>query len=186
MFSGSGNVQRIDFEDGALHEPPEGFETRLGRWSVADSPTAASGTQVLVRGGDGAAVLVLKDASGVAAAAGEVAIRVFLGTSGAGIWCDADQGNAGYLLKLEPDAQRIALYRKSGDSMTAVDQATVSAPKGEWTRLGILCENDRVIGYLDGKPAVMNRGPMSAFDLALYADPGVTAQFDDFKYWAAR
>jgi hypothetical protein len=43
-----------------------------------------------------------------------------------------------------------------------------------------------VIGYLDGTPAVMNRGPMSAFDLALYADPGVTAQFDDLKYWAAR
>jgi hypothetical protein len=186
LFSASGNVQKIDFEDGALHEPPEGFETRLGRWSVADSPTAASGTQVVVRGGDGTAVLVLKDAAGVAAAAGEVAIRVFLGASGAGIWCDADQGNAGYLLKLEPDAHRIALYRKAGDAMTAVDQATVSAPKGEWTRLGILCENGRVIGYLDGKPEVMNRGPMSAFDLALYADPGVTVQFDDFTYWAAR
>jgi len=186
LFSGSGNVQKIDFEDSALHEPPEGFETRLGSWSVADSSTAASGTQVLVRGGEGAAELVLKDAEGVVAAAGEVAVRVFLGTPGAGIWCDADRGKAGYLLKLEPDARRIALYRKSADSITAVDQATVSAPKGEWTRLGILCQNDRVIGYLDGKPAVKNLGPVPPFDLALYADPGVTAQFDDFKYWAGR
>jgi hypothetical protein len=186
LFSGSGNVQKVDFEDRALHEPPEGFETRLGRWSVADSPTAASGTQVLVRGGEGAAELVPKDAEGVASAGGEVAVRVFLGAPGAGIWCDADQGKAGYLLKLEPDARRIALYRKSADSMTTVDQAAVSAAKGEWTRLGLLCQNDRVIGYLDGKPTVRNRGPVPPFDLALYADPGVTAQFDDFKYWAAR
>ena len=186
LFSGRDNVQKVDFEDGRLHEPPEGFETRLGRWSVADSPTAVSGAQVLVRGGEGAAELVLKDAEGVAAAGGEVAVRVFLGTPGAGIWCNADRGKAGYLLKVEPDARRIALYRTSVDSMTAVDQATVSAPKGEWTRLGILCESDRVIGYIDGKPTVKNRGPMPPFDLALYGDPGVTAQFDDLKYWATR
>jgi hypothetical protein len=186
LFSAGGNVQKVDFEDRALHQPPEGFETRLGRWSVADSPTAASGTQVLVSGGEGAAELVPKDAEGVVAAGGEVAVRVFLGTPGAGIWCDGDQGKVGYLLKLEPDARRIALYRKSADSMTTVDQAAVSAPKGEWTRLGLLCQNDRVIGYIDGKPTVKNRGPVPPFDLALYADPGVTVQFDDFNYWAAR
>jgi hypothetical protein len=186
LFSGSGNVQRVDFEDRALHKPPEGFETRLGSWSVADSPTAVSGTQVLVRGGEGAAELIPKDAQGVVAAGGEVAVRVFLGTPGAGLECDADQGKAGYLLKLEPDARRVALYRKSADSLTAVDEATVSAPKGEWTRLGIVCQDGRVIGYLDGKPAVKDRGPVPPFDLAIYADPGVTAQFDDLKYWVTR
>jgi hypothetical protein len=186
LFSGNDNVQKVDFEDRALNEPPEGFETRLGRWSVADSPTAVSGTQVLVRGGEGAAELIPEDAEGVVAAGGEVAVRVLLGAPGAGIGCDADQGKAGYLLKLEPDARRIALYRKSADSITTVDQAAVSAPKGEWTRLGIVCQSDRVIGYLDGKPAVKDRGPVPPFDLALYADPGVTAQFDDFKYWSER
>jgi hypothetical protein len=179
-------VKKVDFENDALAESPEGFETRLGRWSVADSPTAASGVQVLVRGGEGAGELILKDAEGVTAAGGEVAVRVFLGTPGAGIWCDGDRGQAGYLLKLEPDARRVALYRTSADSMTAVDQVAVAAPKGEWRRLGILCQSDRVIGYLDGEPAVRNQGPMPPFDLALYADPGVTAQFDDFKYWTVR
>jgi hypothetical protein len=186
LFPGSGDVQKVDFEDRALNEPPEGFETRIGRWSVADSPTAVSGTQVLVRGGEGAAELVPKDAEGVVSAGSEVSVRIFLGAPGAGIWCDADRGKAGYLLKLEPDARRIALYRKSADSMTNVDQAAISASKGEWTRLGLLCQSDRVIGYLDGKPAVKDRGAVPPFDLALYADPGVTAQFDDFKYWTVR
>jgi hypothetical protein len=186
LFPAGDDVKKIDFEHGALNASPEGFETRLGRWSVADSPTAASGAQVLVRDGKSAGELILKDAEGVTAAGGEVAVRVFLGAPGAGIWCDADRGKAGYLLKLEPDARRIALYQTSADSMTAVGQVAVDVPKGEWSRLGLLCERDRVIGYVDGKPAVENRGSMPPFDLALYADPGVTAQFDDFEYWAAR
>jgi hypothetical protein len=186
LFPAEDNVKNIDFENGALHASPEGFEARLGQWFVADSPTAASGTQVLVRGGGGAGELVLKDATGATAAGGEVAVRVFLGAPGAGLWCDADRGQGGYLLKLEPDSRRIALYRTSTGSMTAVDQADADVPKGEWRRLGIRCQSDGVIGYLDGQPLVKNQGPMPPFDLALYADPGVTAQFDDFKYWVLR
>ena len=185
LFAGGPSVQQFDFEEGALHAPPEGFEARLGHWAIADSPTAASGNQVLVRDGDGAAMLVVKDAEGVSAAAGEVSVRVFLGASGAGISCDAGQ-KVGYSLKLEPEAARIALYRRTADVTTLVDHVSTSVPKGEWARIGIRCDSDRVVGYLDGKPVVKARGSIAEFDLALYADPGVAVQFDDLKFWASR
>lgn len=184
LFSSKVTPQMFDFEQDALHQPPEGFEARSGRWVVEDSPTAASGTQVLVRGGDDAAVLAVKNAEHVHAAAGEAATRVFLGGSGAGLFCYAKDG--GYLVKLEPNAGRLALYRTSGDSLTLVDQSPVSAPKGDWVRVGIRCEGDRVLGYVNGKLAVKQRAEIGEFDLALYTDPGVTAQFDDVTYWAPK
>jgi hypothetical protein len=33
---------------------------------------------------------------------------------------------------------------------------------------------------------VRDRTAVGAFDLALYADAGVTAQFDDLTYWAKK
>jgi hypothetical protein len=185
LFANQGAVQKFDFEQDTLHELPDGFDAPLGRWAVADSPNAASGTQVLVRGGDNAAVLAVKEAGGASSASGEVAVRVFLGSSGAGFSC-ARGAEPGHLLKIEPSLGRIGLYRKSADAPTLVDQAKISVTKGEWVHLGIRCDKDRVIGYLDGKPIVRDRATVPGFDLALYADPGVTAQFDDLAYSVTR
>jgi hypothetical protein len=153
---------------------------------VVDSPTATSGTQVLVRGGDDSAVLAVKETAGVTSAAGEVAVRVLLGSSGAGLACGGSGNRPEHLLKIEPNAARMALYRKTDDSMKVVDQTPAPVLKGEWARLGIRCEADRVVGYLDGKPVVRDRAAAGAIDLALYADAGVTAQFDDLTYWAKK
>jgi hypothetical protein len=186
LFPGKATVQRFDFEHDTLHQAPDGFDARLGQWSVAESPTATSGTQVLVNGGDSPAVLVVKDAAGVTGAAGEVEVRVFLGSSGAGLSCSGSGNGPGHLLKIEPNAARMALYRKTDDSMKVVDETPAPIPKGEWARLGIRCEADRVVGYLDGKPLVRDRSVVGAIDLALYADAGVTAQFDDLTYWVKK
>ena len=186
LFGGNVAVEALDFEQDPLHKPPEGFEPRGGRWSVADSPTAASGAQVVVESGDAAASLAVKKAEHSQAAAGEVAVRVLLGASGAGIGCEDENQGSGYVVKLEPSAQRIVLYRRAQDSMTPVATASAPIPKGEWVRLGIRCENKRVIGYLDGKPAVSDRASLGAVNLTLYSDPNVAAQFDDLKYWTRK
>ena len=186
LFPGTASVQRFDFEHDTLHQAPDGFDAGPGQWTVVDSPTATSGTQVLVRGGEDSAVLTVKDAAGVTSAAGEVAVRVFLGSSGAGLSCIGAGNGPGHFLKIEPGAARMALYRKTDDSMKVVDQTPAAVPKGEWARLGIRCEADRVVGYLDGKPVVRDRNAAGAFDLALYTDAGVTAQFDDLTYWAKK
>jgi hypothetical protein len=186
LFGTTGGIHRFDFEHDTLHEPPRGFEPRLGRWAVADSPTAFSGAQVLVGAAGDAGVLAVKEAEGVTAAAGEVAVRVFLGSSGAGLSCDATSEAAAQVLKLEPRERRIALYRKTGDSLKLVDQAPVATPKGEWVRIGIRCESHRTVGYVDEKSVVKVGEGLGAFDLALVADPGVIAQFDDLVYWASK
>jgi hypothetical protein len=186
LFPDKTTVERFDFEQDALNQTPEGFEARLGHWSVADSPTSLSGTQVLVRGGENPALIVVKNAEQVRAAAGEVGVRVFLGPTGAGLGCDEKGSDNGHYLKLEPTAGRVGLYRKSGEELTLVDQIPLTAPKGEWARLGILCEAGRVIGYVNGKPVLRDRSGVGSFELALFADAGVTAQFDDLKYWSTK
>ena len=91
-----------------------------------------------------------------------------------------DPGDGHHLSVLSPAHQFVV------DNCSRFDQAPVSAPKGEWTRVGIRCEGDRVFGYLNGKVAVKQRAEIREFDLALYTDPGVTAQFDDVAYWAPK
>ena len=186
LFPEKASVEEFDFERDTLSQPPDGFETRHGRWSVADSPTSLSGTQVLVRGGEDAAVLAVKNSSEVRVAAGEVSVRVFLGSSGAGLGCAGGAGGDGYVVKLEPTAGRVALYRMTGDSLAVAAETPLPTPKGEWARLGIRCEANRVIGYVDGKPLLRDRSTVGSFGLALFADAGVTAQFDDLKYWARK
>jgi hypothetical protein len=186
LFPDRESLVKFDFEQDALSQPPDGFETRSGHWSVADSPTSLSGTQVLVRGGDEAAAIAVKDSENSRAGAGEVGVRVFLGDSGAGLGCDAASGRQSYELKLEPAAGRVALYRKAGDSSALVAQTPLARPKGEWAHLGLRCEGNQVIGYVDGKPLLHDRGDVGSFEIALVADPGVTAQFDDLRYWARK
>jgi len=187
LFPDRAALVEFDFERDSLSQPPEGFETRSGHWAVVDSPTSLSGTQVLVRGGDDAGgVIAVKNSEEARAAAGEVGVRVFLGTSGAGLGCDGAKGGASYLLKLEPTASRVALYKKSGDSLAMAAETPLVRAKGEWARLGILCDTNQVVGYVDGKPLLRDRTSVGSFELALFADPGVTAQFDDLKYWAKK
>ena len=185
LFAASDGVRRFDFEHDTLHEPPQGFEPRVGRWAVADSPTAFSGAQVLVGSGEDAGVLAVKEAQGVTAAAGEAAVRVFLG-SGAGLSCDDTSQAVAQILKLEPRERRIALYRKTGESIQLVDEAPVNAAKGDWVRVGIRCESHRTIGYVDEKSVVSMAEGVGTFDLVLVVDAGVTAQFDEVAYWASK
>lgn len=186
LFGDNVAVEKFDFEQDPLHKPPQGFEARAGQWSVADSPTAASGTQVVVSSGEAPARLVVKKAERAQEARVEVFVRVFLGTSGAGIACEGvDQGLA-YILKLEPSTQRVVLYKRAADSISAVATAPAPIAKGEWARLGLRCESRRVIGYLDGKPVARDRASLGPIDLTLYSDADVTAQFDDVKYWARK
>lgn len=185
LFAAADGVRRFDFEHDTLDEPPQGFDPRLGRWAVADSPTAFSGAQVLVGSGEDAGVLAVKEARGVTAAAGEVAVRVLLG-SGAGLSCDDTSEAVAQILKLEPRERRIALYRKTGDSMKLVDEAPVDAAKGDWVRIGIRCESHRTIGYVDDRSVVRIAQGVGTFDLVLIVDAGVTAQFDDLAYWASK
>jgi hypothetical protein len=185
LFAAADVVRRFDFEHDTLHEPPQGFEPRLGRWAVADSPTASSGAQVLVGSGEETGVLAVKEAQGVTAAAGEVAVRVFLG-SGAGLSCDDTSAAVAQILKLEPREGRIALYRKTGDSVKLIDEAPVNAAKGDWVRIGIRCESHRTVGYVDDKSVVTMAERVGTFDLVLIVDAGVTAQFDDLAYWASK
>ena len=186
LFPDKASVAQFDFERDSLSQPPDGFETRHGHWSVADSPTSLSGTQVLVRGGEEAAMIAVKASEQASAAAGEVGVRVFLGASGAGVGCSGADGAESYVVKLEPTAGRVALYRKTGDSLAVAAQTPLPLPKGEWARLGIRCEGSRVTGYVDGKPLLRDRSTAGSFELGLFADPGVTAQFDDLKYWARK
>jgi hypothetical protein len=179
-------VERFDFEQDALSSTPQGFEPRRGRWAVVDSPTSLSGTQVLVRSGEAPALLAVKSAEQVRAAAGEVGVRVVLGSSGAGVGCQDERAGSGHFLKVEPDAGRVALYRKNGESLALADEAPTSVPKGDWARIGILCDQNRVIGYVDGKPLLRDRATAGSFELALVADGGVTVQFDDLAYWAKK
>jgi hypothetical protein len=186
LFPERTSLVQFDFERDSLSQPPEGFETRSGHWAVVDSPTSLSGTQVLVRGGDDAAVIAVKNSEEAHTAAGEVGVRVVLGASGAGLGCDGSKGGSSYLVKLEPTEGRVALYKKSGDSLAMAAQAPLARAKGEWSRLGILCETNQVVGYVDGKPLLRDRTDVGSFELALFTDPGVTAQFDDLKYWSKK
>jgi len=185
LFTGAGSVQRLDFERDTLHQPPEGFTSRHGEWSVADSSTATSGTQVLVRSGEGSGVLNVNDAQGVSTADADVQVRVFLGGSGAGLACGTADGG-GHVVKIEPDAARVALYLRTADSAKLVDSKPAALVKGDWAHIGIRCDGDGATGYLDGKPVVHDRSASGTFDLALYTDPGVTAQFDDLSYWSRK
>jgi len=186
LFPDRASLVEFDFERDSLSQTPEGFETRSGHWAVVDSPTSLSGTQVLVRGGDDSGVIAVKDSEEARTGAGEVGVRVILGTSGAGLGCDGAKGEPSYLVKLEPSSGRVALYKKTGDSLAMAAETPLARAKGEWARLGISCDANQVVGYVEGKPLLRDRASVGAFELALFADPGVTAQFDDLKYWAKK
>jgi hypothetical protein len=183
LFPERSEVERFDFEQDSLGQPPEGFEATQGQWAVADSPAAASGNQVLVRGGQTASRLALKRSESGRAGAAEVTLRILLGSSGAGLACDGGEGGSSFLLKVEDHASRVALYGGKNGTLAMVGQAPVANPKGEWLRIGLRCDDAQVIGYVGGKPILRSRSDLGAFNLALVSDAGLTVQFDDFKYW---
>jgi len=186
LFPDRSDVEQFDFERHSLGQPPEGFEAPRGHWAVVDSPTAASGNQVLVRGGQAASRLALKRSEPARAGAAEVALRILLGSSGAGLVCDGGEGGSSFLLKAENHASRVALYGGKNGTLTMVGQAPVANPKGEWLRIGLRCDDAQVIGYVGGKPILRSRSDLGAFNFALVSDAGVTAQFDDFEYWVRK
>jgi hypothetical protein len=183
LFPPSQNVAQLDFEDAPLNEVPPGLKPLApGRWAVADSPQAVSGSQVLVWRGDEPSFLSVGEAPRANRIGAEVAVRVLLGPAGGGIACE-DGGKGGVVLKAEPAKRRIALYRQEASGLVLLRAETAPIEKGKWVRLGLRCEPQRAIGYLDGKPVVRARVELAGgARLALYADPGVTAQFDDLRY----
>jgi hypothetical protein len=186
LFPDRSEAERFDFERDSIGQPPEGFEAPQGHWAVVDSPTAASGNQVLVRGGQTASRLALKRSEPARAGSAEVTLRILLGSSGAGLACDGGDGGSSFVLEVEPHASRVALYGGKNGALTVVGQALSATPKGEWLRIGLRCDDAQVIGYVGGKPVLRSRSDLGAFDLALFSDAGVTAQFDDFEYWVGK
>jgi hypothetical protein len=185
LFPDRSAVDELDFEQDALGQPPQGFKASApGQWRVADSPTAASGNQVLAHGGATSSSLDLTGSATARSAAAQVSVRIFLGSAGAGIACDGSADS--YVLKVEPHAARVALYRGTGGSLTLVDQVPMTAVKGDWVRIGLRCDGVQVVGYVNGKPALRSKTGVAPFQLALVSDAGVTAQFDDLKYWAEK
>lgn len=179
-------LEQIDFEGDAVSRSPGGFEASSDGWTVADSPTAASGSQVLVRSGATSSELRIAKAIGARSLGGEVSVRVFLGSAGAGFACRVGKTES-YLVLLEPEAPRVVLYRQAGETRTLLTSRSVGESKGRWARLGIRCEPSRVAAYIDGEPMAQTRTPSgAAIDLALYVEGGVVAQFDDLRYAARR
>lgn len=186
LFSGAQTVEQVDFEESAPGRVPPALDARPGDWAVADSPTARSGNQVLVRRGARVTDAVVKASEGAREVAGEVALRVLVGSSGAGIGCrGVDKG--AWIVQLDPAAEKVELCRRSADALSVVDSASASLAKGEWTSVGIACRRGEVIAYLKGKPVIRRSAPLgSAIELLLYADAGVVAQFDDLRYSVRR
>lgn len=169
---------RIDFEATRLNELPEGLRPGIGRWAVANSPSAVSGTQLVVHRGDDDSGLTVEAASRRRRIGAEVSVRVLLGPSGAGLACEAD--GTRYVVKAEPEEARVGLY--AGTEL--VETGPLASPKGEWVRLGIACGEDGVTGYVDGKSVVRSRRKLATVSLELFVDAGVTAHFDDLTFTA--
>jgi hypothetical protein len=180
LFSSSQAIVQLDFEKDTLNAPPSNLEPRSkDHWAVVDSPQAVSGSQVVVRRGDSLSVLAVRDRAD--RVGGEVSVRVLLGDSGAGLACETDDAG-GFLLEVDPGAAQLVLFSRRGEERTVVETRPASVGKGIWARLGLRCEPDLVVGYLDGKAMVRQAAPLGRARLALWADGGVTAQFDDLRY----
>jgi hypothetical protein len=185
LFPDPSAVEPFDFERDSLGQPPDGFEPH-GQWAVVDSPAAVSGNQVVVCGGQAASTLNLKSPEPARAGAAEVALRILVGPSGAGLACSGGENDDGIVLKAEPHASRVALYVRKSGALTVIDQTPVATPKGEWVQIGLRCEYAQAIGYVDGKPVLRSTSNVGAFNLALVSDAGVIAQFDDLRYWVRK
>ena len=186
LFAAGESIQEVDFESNAISRTPSEFEASSEGWAVANSPTAVSGFQVLVRDGAAPSDLKVAGTSGSRRVEGEVGVRVLLGSAGAGIACATGEAES-YLVILEPEAERVALYRRTGETRTLVTSHPISEKKGSWSRVGIQCDPSRVVGYWGGKRVMQTRATIgAAVTLALRAEGGVVAQFDDLKYAAQR
>ena len=178
LFSDAAVGDRLDFETQTLGRSPEGFAGDTTEFAVADSPSAASGELVVVHRGGKAASLTLQKGEGGTELRGEAAVRVMIGEPGAGVACESPDGS-GYLVRVEPEAKRIALYERSVDDLKLVAESPSSVGKGSWVRLGIRCGGGQVTSYLDGVQVASKRAEVEPSNLALHADADVTAHFDD-------
>jgi hypothetical protein len=183
LFSRRVEPVAYDFEDVSPGRLPVGFERISGLWAVASSPTARSGDQLLAIESERPAMLGV-DAASRSDMRAEVAVRVQLGSSGAGIACNG--GDGGYIVSVEPESKRVALYSGDGSSPTLLESHEAAVQKGVWTRVGIVCQKDLVTAYLDGRPVATHSASAAPDVLALYAADGVIAQFDDLRVAAAK
>jgi hypothetical protein len=181
LFGARDPVERSDFEGDAINHAPQGFEVRSGEWVVVDSPTAASGYQVLVRRGKEAARLVVKGSRSEGGVRGEVAVRLLVGNPGAGIACEGG-GAESYMVRAEHETKRAALYRREGESLSLVAAEALPLDQNQWARLGIACGAGGVVAYLNGRPIARVAATLGRVALVLEADPEVVAQFDDLRY----
>ena len=188
LFPESAARERLDFETQTLGRAPSGFAGDTTEFAVADSPNAASGELVVVHRGGKAASLTLQPGIPEGEAAnkefrGEAAVRVMLGEPGAGVACEGPEGS-GYLVRVEPEAKRVALYERSVGDLKLVAESPATVTKGSWVRLGIRCGRGQVTSYLDGKPIATKKADVELGVLALHADADVTAHFDDVLFVA--
>ncbi|MGH7802722.1 MAG: hypothetical protein ACREQJ_00110, partial [Candidatus Binatia bacterium] len=159
LFSDAVARDRLDFETHMVGRAPNGFAGDTTEFAVADSPNAASGELVVVHRGGKAASLTLQPQNAAEGAGankelrGEAAVRVMIGEPGAGVACEASDGS-GYLVRVEPDAKRVALYERSVGDLKLVAESPSTVGKGSWARLGIRCGRGQVTAYLDGAPLV--------------------------------
>ena len=179
LFPANGE-ESLDFENQTIGRPPAGFVGGAEQWLVAESPSAASGEQVLVHDGGETSRITLEAGEGGKEIRAEVAVRVFVGAPGAGVACG--EGENGYLVRFEPEARRAALYDRSGVELGLVAERPVEVRKGKWIRLGIRCGDGRVTGYVDGEPIASHRTDVALSSLELHADAEVTAPFDDVRF----
>lgn len=181
LFPGGGESESLDFENHPIGRPPAGFLGGGEEWLIVDSPTAASGEQVLVRAGGEASAIALEAGQGAKEVRVEAAVRVFVGSPGAGVACGGE-GEDGYLVRIEPEARRAALYDRQGEDLGLVGERPLEVGKGKWVRVGIRCGDGRVTGYVDGEPIASQRTAVAPSSLELHADAEVTAQFDDVRF----
>ena len=189
LFPESSARDRLDFETQTLGRAPTGFAGDTAEFVVADSPNAASGELVVVHRGGKAGSLTLQPGSAAEGGnsgkefRGEAAVRVMIGEPGAGVACESPDGS-GYLVRIEPEAKRVALYERSVGDLKLVAESPATVTKVSWVRLGIRCGRGQVTAYLDGTPIATKKADVELSVLALHADADVTAHFDDVLFVA--
>lgn len=180
LFAADGEGEGFDFENQSIGRVPAGFVGAADHWHVADSPTAASGEQVLVYGGGEESSLEIEAGRSAKALRAEVSVRVFVGEPGAGVACGGGGENA-HLVRVEPAAGRVAFYDR-GESLVLVAEHPLAEAKGDWVRIGIRCTEGQVAAYVAGKRIGSRRVAAEPYSLRLHADAEVTAQFDDVRF----
>ncbi|MBD2847594.1 cadherin-like beta sandwich domain-containing protein [Paenibacillus sp. IB182496] len=76
-----------------------------------------------------------------------------------------------YLLRLFSDTSTVQLFKKQDGQMTALGEASMSVVAGQWYRLKLEVEGERIRGYVNGvqRIAVSDSEPLTAGGIAIVA-----------------